>query len=174
MKRFLEIGISTIMVTIVSMVAFLLITSKVPLFGIRTFTVVTGSMQPTVSVGSIIFTKTMNTYHVGDVIAFQKGDVTISHRIVTAKNGIYTTKGDANNTPDSTPVTMHDVVGKTIAFLPAIGKFAYFLKTLPGFLLFIVLPTLLFIGFHFKHFIKEIEKEVIKKITDGSISSSRA
>ncbi len=50
---------------------FILITSKTALVkGIRSFVVVSGSMQPAIKVGSIVFVKPAGSYQLGDVIAF--------------------------------------------------------------------------------------------------------
>lgn len=150
-------------------VVFTLMTSKSDtLFGIRSFVVVSGSMQPTLPVGSVIFTQKNATYQVGDIISYLKGDETVTHRIVSREkinNGFfYKTRGDANNTPDSESVSQRSVLGKNVFQLPLLGRFVFFLKTLPGFLLFVILPGSLILASEAKTLKKEIEKEVEKKL----------
>ena len=166
-KKILHIKLTIIVLLLLPFVIFTLITSKTPLIGgIQSFVVLTGSMQPTIPAGSIVFTQKA-TYQKNDVIAFQQGNVTITHRIVGVKKEenqlIYATKGDANKTVDETFVSQKDILGKTIFSIPYIGKFVLFLKTLPGFALFIIFPTIFFITFELNAVRKEIIKQAERK-----------
>jgi len=149
---------------------FTLITSKTPIIaGIRSFVVQTGSMQPVLPVGSIIYVEKAPTYNVSDVIAFNnKANQTVTHRIIEIINkpeGIfYKVKGDANNTSDSDLVEMKSVIGKEIFMVPILGRLVQFLRTLPGFLGLIILPSVVFIAFEVWNIKKEMEKEIEKKL----------
>lgn len=128
---------------------FILFTSKRSLFGIKSFTVLTDSMKPTISSGSLIVIHENQNYKKGDVITYKSGSVEITHRIfVIHKKGndiLYRTKGDANKTPDISPVFHKNILGKVIVVLPLVGKGAEFLKTIPGLFLFILFPGIIFI-----------------------------
>lgn len=175
MKRILTLVLTIIFFTTLPLVVFTLITSKTPILGgIRSFVVLTGSMEPNIPQGSLIFTQPQKEYKVGDVISFNKNDVNVTHRVVDistleAKSWPeYITKGDANNVKDSGFILPNAILGKQIFFVPYLGKFTLFLRTLPGFILFIILPTLIFIGFELlnikKELVKKIEKEVAEKL----------
>lgn len=135
--------------------------------GIRSFTVMTGSMEPTVHTGAIVFTRPEKVYKTGDIIAFKKGDIVITHRIidVESKNNSvsYKTQGDANNSEDSEPVLYQSILGHAFFNIPYLGRFVFFLKTIPGFFIFIVLPAGVFIIFEIINIKNEIVREVEKK-----------
>lgn len=168
-KIVFQLGIFTVLLG----AAFLLITSKTnKVWGLQSFVVLTGSMQPTISEGSVIFTQKQPTYTKGDIIAFKQGNITVTHRVIEVnKDRSFITKGDANNSLDSKPVVNSDVLGKEVLSVPSLGKFLLLLKTVPGFVVFVILPALLFIGAELltikREFTKEIEKKFITKINIG-------
>lgn len=114
-----------------------------------------GSMEPTIKTGSLLLvmeqgksTSRIN-YVNGDIITFKVKNEFISHRIVEIqkKDGFryFVTKGDANQTPDTSLVAEKNVVGKTSLAVPYIGRFVTFVKNPLGFFLLILIPTLLII-----------------------------
>ena len=151
------------------LVVFTLITSKTDIIGgIKSFTVLTGSMSPLIPAGSIVYSMKKSDYNKGDIITFDQGGVTVNHRVVekiTDNNKVfYLTRGDANNATDSQPVMAENVVGKVELFVPEVGKLTMFLKTLPGFMLLVIIPALIFIGFELFNTKRELEKEIEKKV----------
>lgn len=86
-------------------------------FGLKSYIIVSGSMEPTIHVGDAIFVKELNQENikVNDIISFKDGDSITTHRIVRIeeKNGItkYTTKGDNNNSEDKEKVTYSQIEG---------------------------------------------------------------
>jgi signal peptidase len=93
-------------------------------------TVLTGSMTPTIPVGSIVVVRPVDpgTLHVGDVITFQKQAAKaefITPRIVaihTKTNPVtLTTKGDANRGADVAPVPVTAVRGRVLFHVPYLG-----------------------------------------------------
>ena len=132
--------------------------------GYRTFTVLTGSMEPTIPVGSIVLVAPSSIYQVGDIIAFKRGQKTITHRIKTIANGMYQTKGDANDAADPQKISKFQIIGRDIAIIPYVGKVMEFIKTVPGFFLLIVLPVTIFIAFEARTIKREWEKEIEKKL----------
>lgn len=116
--------IGTIMLLVVIAAAFPL---TVPNFmGYEIYNVVSGSMEPTVPVGSIIYVKEIDPVEVqpGDIIAFQAGDSVIMHRVVDNKlvEGTFTTKGDANNGEDMNDVPYEDLIGIVVKHIPIMGQ----------------------------------------------------
>src|SRR5438128_1455960 len=96
-KKIIQTILVVIIFAVMPIVIFLLITAHTGLlYGIRTFTVLTGSMEPTIHVGSSILTMPTPQYKVGDIITFKRGALTVTHRIFGIKNGQFITKGDAN------------------------------------------------------------------------------
>lgn len=168
--KYVSISLKALLYLFLLFTVFTLITSKTPIIaGIRSFVVQTGSMQPTMPVGSIVYVQKKPTYNISDVIAFNnKADQTVTHRIVEVVNkpeGVfYKVKGDANNTADSDLVKAKSVIGRAVFTVPLLGRLVQFLRTLPGFLGLIILPAVIFIGFEVWNIKKEMEKEIEKKV----------
>ena len=81
-KKLLQL-LSTILVALVVLLAVALV--GVRLAGIRTFTVLSGSMEPTYHVGSLIYVKKVDptTIRPGQVITFMLDENTVAtHRVV--------------------------------------------------------------------------------------------
>lgn len=167
-RQIFGLTLTIILSVILPLVLVTLVTSKQQVLGLQSFVVVSGSMDPALPVGSVIYTVQQPSYKIGDVISFKDGKRTITHRIADVKidgeNISYVTKGDANKTPDTIPVLKSQVLGKEVLHAFHVGKLIYFLKTIPGFLLLIILPSLLFIGAELWSIKKEFEKEIRKKI----------
>lgn len=106
------------------------------LFGLQGFCVISGSMEPTITVGSIVCVKTVEFDELqdADIIAFYSGDSVVTHRVVSIDkdNMLITTKGDANNTRDFTPVAYTNVLGKVAFHVPVYGYVATWISTLSG------------------------------------------
>lgn len=166
LKKIINITLIVSIFLLLPIVVFTLITSRTNLISdIQSFVVLTGSMQPKIPVGSVIYAQKQNSYNNGDVIAFGSGNNTVTHRIVNVKNdGSYITRGDANNTNDANPVFTKDILGKQIFSLPYLGKLIIFLKTPLGFFGSIVFPITVFIVLELWNIKKEIEKEAEKRV----------
>jgi signal peptidase len=103
------------------------------ILGHPVMTVLSGSMNPTFRTGDIIVDKPVTAaqashLHVGQVISFraQPGSTQIiTHRIVAVRDErgavSYITKGDVNNSADSTPRPASDVVGTFSFAVPRAG-----------------------------------------------------
>lgn len=164
MKKIISIVLQTIFFSAIAIVCITLLSSRFAVLGLRSYTVVTGSMEPKIHTGSVVFTLPSKTYKVGDVLTFNRGKISITHRIVAIKNGQYQTKGDANKIADPELVDKSNVIGKDILIVPLLGKFTAFLKTIPGFIIFILIPMLIYILLEARVIKKEWEKEVEKRI----------
>ncbi len=165
MKKIFTIGLFTLLPLImITLLAY----KGISFWSLRSFTVMSGSMEPNLPVGSLVFTIPLDGYRIGDVIAFTRNNETITHRIAKKEiNGnifSFSTKGDANNAIDTQRITQDKIIGKEIIMLPFVGRLIGFIRTVPGFLIFIVLPSILFIGFELWDIKKELEKEIEKKL----------
>ena len=94
--------------------------------GYQIFNVVSGSMEPEIPIGSVIYVKEMDPVDIekGDVIAFQSGDSVVMHRVTDNKvvEGKFSTKGDANNSEDLNEVPYDSLVGKVVRHIPVLGQ----------------------------------------------------
>ena len=147
---------------------FTVLTAKTHLFGVKSFTVVTGSMAPLIPVGSIEYVVPSGSYSVGDIISFERDGKNITHRVVGMidKKGetFYKTKGDANNSVDSDLVPANKITGEILFHFPYVGLWTAYIRTVPGFLTFIAFPTLIFVGFELWNIKREVEKETEKRV----------
>ena len=94
--------------------------------GYQIYDVVSGSMEPTVPVGSIIYVKEAEPSSIkkGDIIAFQSGESIVMHRVVDNKivEGTFTTKGDANPSEDMNEVPYANLIGIVVRHIPILGQ----------------------------------------------------
>ncbi len=128
--------ISTMLVIFVVLCAIFLMGSRI--LGYKCFTVISGSMEPTYSVGDLLYVKEVdpNTIKVGDSITFllnEHKDIA-THRVVRidAENQHLYTKGDANPDEDDKPVHFKNVVGVPKFSLPKLGYVSDFVQNPPG------------------------------------------
>ena len=113
-------------------------------FGIGAGVVLSGSMEPELSVNDLIIVRRVEKYSVGDVVVYRRGEMSSSvvHRIVSADSKTVVTQGDANNTPDA-PISPSDISGRVVASLPQAGLAVDFLRTPSGALLMLGAALLL-------------------------------
>ena len=139
MKRTFSI-ITTLSLILVIVIAFLLV--GVRIFGLAPYTVLSGSMEPEYHVGSLIYVRDTSAEElkINDPITYtMKNGVVVTHRIIEVisdtenpNNVSYVTKGDANDTADSTPVHISEVIGKPVFTIPLLGYVAYYIRTPVG------------------------------------------
>lgn len=99
------------------------------LFGARPYVVYSGSMEPEIPTGAVVFIKEEDfSPKIGDIITFHNGDTVVTHRIVKKENSIFITKGDANKTADPVPVKASQIIGRVVFYLPYLGYVIHFLK----------------------------------------------
>jgi signal peptidase len=115
--------------------------------GIRPFIVLSGSMEPDIKTGSIVYINTnISSYEIvkDDIIGFRLNNQTVTHRVVEVnkEDQSFITKGDANDERDAVPVTFTNYLGKTIFTIPFIGKIIMFFKSGIGLYLLVALILL--------------------------------
>jgi len=130
--------------------------------GYKLFTVRSGSMRPQIPAGSLVVVRPAADYQVGEVITFKNAPTPTTHRIQNISEGIYTTKGDANDAPDSEPARREQILGKVVLAVPYAGFPVAFAKSKEGFMLLIVIPaTIIIYGeiLNIKNEIKKLKKK---------------
>ena len=96
------------------------------LFGYQIYAVTSGSMQPAIPTGSLIYVKPVSPEDIAvqDVIAFQSEGSVITHRVMQNRQveGEFITKGDANQQEDISAVAYADVIGRVSLHIPVLGN----------------------------------------------------
>ena len=121
---------------------------KLPtVLGFTGVTVISGSMEPEISVGDYVIIKKPKKEDMqkGTIITFEQDGVLVTHRVESVvSDGVYSTKGDANNTVDSKLVKFENILGISTLVVPKFGKLLLWLRTIPG-ITSILVGTVLFI-----------------------------
>ena len=154
--------------------------------GFMMFRVVTGSMEPTMHVGSLMVTREVDisTVALHDIICFRTQEAAIWGKIVTHRvvdivpmadgSNWLVTKGDANLVNDSYYVNQDNFVGKVVwytgddSILASI--FSFFTNEI-GFLACIVLPCLLLVSFILKDCVNNIRKELQEAMEEAEVET---
>lgn len=131
-------------VLILLFVIALLLPITIPkLFGYQIYSVVSGSMEPEIPVGSVVYVKEAEPLNLvpGDIIAFTSGDTVIIHRVVENNklDGIITTKGDANEIEDFGELRYSDVLGRVERHYPLVGQVMLICSDITGKILLLCL-----------------------------------
>jgi len=133
---------TSVLIAVVVVVAFLL--AGMRLFGFDVFKVLSGSMEPEIHTGAVVYVKKTPVEQIkkGDVITYMLSEDTYStHRVVEVhedephennRTGVrYTVKGDANKQADGSKVMYSNVIGVVQFSLPYLGYVSDFLQTNP-------------------------------------------
>lgn len=104
--------------------------------GFSPLVVLSGSMEPALYPGDVVIIREQaaDKYRPGDVVTYLTGGNAFTHRIVSEENGVFTLKGDNNNTADES-LTADRFEGKVILRIPKIGLAIVFLKKPQGMVL---------------------------------------
>lgn len=132
--------ISGVLVGLVVLLAIALV--GVRFIGLQPFVVLSGSMEPTYHVGSLIYVKSVDYKELkpGDPITYMiSQDTVVTHRITEVlvdeedPNTLrYFTKGDANDVPDGSSVHYRNIIGKPVFSLPYLGYVSNYIQNPPG------------------------------------------
>lgn len=129
-------AVTWILAVVVVLTAVLLVGVRV--VGLTPYVVLSGSMEPTYPTGSLIYVKSVDPedVEVGDPITFVLNeDLTVAtHRVVEVneEEGWFRTKGDANDSPDGSPVLFENLVGVPQFCIPKLGYLTDYLTNPPG------------------------------------------
>lgn len=141
---------------IVALIAFIILALTVlpPVLRYQTYVVLSGSMEPTIHIGSVIVATAVdpNELRVGDIITYQRptDKESVTHRIVQIKGSAdgraFVTQGDANGTPDLGDIRFDRLAGKVQMSVPYLGYIFNFIGSPTMRFLFIVVPGILLLG----------------------------
>lgn len=101
------------------------------IIGYRSYTVLSGSMEPKFYPGDIVITKHKNKtdIKINDIVTYRDNDgVIITHRIIEETPEGYITKGDNNNVEDADILTKENIIGEVKFSIPKIGYVMDFLS----------------------------------------------
>jgi len=129
--------VSTVLVVLTVLCAVFLMGSR--LLGYRVYAIVSGSMEPELSVGDLVYVKPVDSIYdiqIGDDITFVKDEnlTVATHRVVRIdlENQHLYTQGVANNAEDAEPVHYKNVIGEVQFSLPLLGYVSNFVQNPPG------------------------------------------
>lgn len=117
--------------------------NKLPMpFGIGIANVLSGSMEPTFSRGTLLIVKRIKEPKVGDIVVYQSGKSLVVHRVVGIEGDMVITQGDANNAADE-PFPKSEIKGVVAGWIPGVGLAVNVIKTPTGILLVLALAFFL-------------------------------
>ena len=132
--------VSSILIGLVVLLAVALV--GVRLIGLDVYVVLSGSMEPTYHVGSLIYVKDVDYKELkaGEPITYMLNENTVvTHRITEVlvdENDPdtirYFTKGDANDMPDGSSVHYKNIIGKPVFTIPYLGYISNYIQNPPG------------------------------------------
>ena len=172
------LGIATSIIFFVTFLALalLLLGSIVPVAGGYQIRIVeSGSMAPTIPLGSALVVSPSETYSIGDVVTFQRvtDDEVTTHRIIGEEvlegKAVFIMQGDANNAADQRPVEKREIVGKVVFHIPYLGFILDFLRKPLGFMLIVGVPAIWIL---YEQVLKIIHEARKQKKTDGPTTTS--
>lgn len=128
-KYLLFVFISLVIgLNIYSLNARVLLKEKLPMpFNKGVAIVMSGSMEPTLSVDDLVIVEKSENYKTGDVVIYEANNSLIIHRIVEIDEEGFVAKGDYNNAPDAKQ-NLNVIKGKMITSIPKVGYLVYLLK----------------------------------------------
>ncbi len=132
--------------------------------GLKTFVIISGSMEPYLEIGDIVIIKKCEQSEIkeGDIISFRSGESIITHRInkiVKENNNIrYETKGDNNNISDKNYVKYEDIEGKMVQKISHLGNIILLLKNKVVIIIILIIFYIMYI-----HNMNVEEKRLMRK-----------
>lgn len=164
--------VTTILVALVALFAASLLAFKA--MGGGAYAVLSGSMEPTYPVGSLLYVAPADPaqLHAGDVITYAVADnMVVTHRIASIHEGAdntgnannangannagnantsselwFTTKGDANEVVDASPVHANNIIGTPVLSIPVLGYAITYIKEPQGLYIALVVVGLLILA----------------------------
>lgn len=165
---------TNILVALVVILALLVVGARV--MGLQVYTVLSGSMEPTYHVGSVIYVKTVDplTITQGQPITFLlDADTVATHRVVEVVPDEedpsvirFRTKGDANEVVDGSLVHYKNVIGTPVFTIPYLGYVVSYIQNPPGTYIAISAGALLLLLM----FLPDLFSEEPKKTTREEVS----
>ena len=168
-------------ITGLAVLALLVIVSAFSITGsYKLFVVQSGSMEPAINTGGVVLVKPAEEYRIGDIITFGKVSrtkVPTTHRIhdIRIQDGvpIYTTKGDANEDPDSGEIRDRDIIGRVVLDVPYVGYAVATARKPYGFVALIVVPAAIIIFDQSKKIFLEVKRMKSQKTESPPMAGPR-
>jgi len=146
------------------------------LFGADAYIVTSGSMEPKIPEGSVVYEKDVSASEVneGDVVIFEPNNSqirgeTVVHRVIDTRVENYTrqfkTQGDANPRPDPGWTPSYNIVGKKIFSIPHLGQIIQISNTIPFIVTVVGIPAALLLKTQIATLIKALEQDKQNKTT---------
>ena len=146
MKKIARVALD-ILTILITIAALAVIIPRV--FGIRTFGVLSGSMEPAYPTGSLVYAvpQKQENIKIGDAITYvlNAQKTVVTHRVVdiNPETRDYIVKGDANPVADAGEVNYKNVIGVVKFHIPLAGYAVSFALTLQGRIIVITLIIVL-------------------------------
>ena len=149
------------------------------LMGYEVFDVISGSMEPAIPMGSVIYVRSAEPedVQVDDVIAFMDDGSVVAHRVVANRTsmGEFVTKGDANNTEDLFPVPYDALLGVVALHVPMAGAaMSLYSSPIGKMYLVMALACGIMLNVLADHLRSQRSEQVRKRVQDGQITMSAA
>lgn len=122
-------------------------------FGYGSAIVLTGSMEPYLSVDDLVVIEKTNDYGIGDYVVYQENGILIVHEVIATDGEHFQTKGSANNAPDD-PITFEQIRGEVIEVIPNAGPIVRYLQSPMGILIVFIMG---FVGLEISYLVKKIK-----------------
>ncbi len=162
---FLFTMISVMMMIFTTVVAINMEENDRTLFGYKAYVVTSDSMKTDkgdaenghFSAGDLVFVQQVDpsTLKEGDIITFKSTSAesegqTVIHKIKTVTtdthgNPAFVTYGTSTGSEDTSVTTYENVIGKYVGSVGGVGNFLSFFKTIPGYIIFILIPFIVLI-----------------------------
>ena len=170
MVKLYKIGIGLFLASLI-LLGVLIVFSFVPMVGnYKIFTVQSGSMEPAIKTGSLIFVSPRSDYEIGDIVTkklISNPKLTVTHRIIEERTEnekkYFRTQGDANNISDNDLVPEDMIIGKVFLAVPYLGYPVSYAKTTRGIMLIIVIPATIIIYIELNKIRDEIKKKLLER-----------
>ena len=121
-----------------------LVGNKLPMpFGYGCSVVMSGSMEPELSVNDFVIIKQDDSYEPDDIVVYQQGHSLVIHRLISINGETAVTKGDANDIPDP-EIRVKDIKGRMTAHIPYLGAAVRFVKSSVGTVLLLLAAIIMF------------------------------
>lgn len=183
----LTVAVAILVVIMTALTVFSMVFNRdgtASVFGAQAYVVQSDSMTPEFAAGDVIFSEEVNPEELvaGDIITFISRDSasygqTITHciREVTTYNGelAFITYGIATGVDDGTPAVASDVLGRYAFRIAGLGSFFEFLKSVPGYIVCILLPFLVIIGLQVANIVSAVRAARTEKAAAAAAERSR-
>lgn len=144
--------------------------------GLDARVVQSGSMEPAISTGSLIFIRSAEQYSEGDIITFRRNDreTPTTHRVIKVREEdgetFFVTKGDANTSQDMEEVSESAVLGSVRLTVPFVGYVIDFARQPIGFLLIVIIPAVAIGTDEVRKILREIRRMRPEKNAENAVS----